>query len=106
VVLPARKLWIAFAIGASGRITVDDGARRALVERGRSLLPAGIVEVSGDFGVDDAVEIVGPDGAVFAKGLVRHAAGSLTGWAGLQSDELPEDVSAEVVHRDDLVVLG
>jgi glutamate 5-kinase len=106
VVLPARKLWIAFAIGASGRITVDDGARRALVERGRSLLPAGIVEVSGDFGVDDAVEIVGPDGAVFAKGLVRHAAGSLAGWAGLQSDELPEDVSAEVVHRDDLVVLG
>jgi glutamate 5-kinase len=106
VVLPARKLWIAFAIGASGSITVDDGARRALVERGRSLLPAGIVEVTGDFGVDDAVEIVGPDGAVFAKGLVRHAAGSLAGWAGLRTDELPEDVSAEVVHRDDLVVLG
>ena len=47
VVLPARKLWIAFAIGASGTIVVDDGARRALVERGRSLLPAGIVSVAG-----------------------------------------------------------
>ena len=106
VVLPARKLWIAFAIGASGTIVVDDGARRALVERGRSLLPAGIVSVSGDFGIDDAVEIAGPDGQVFAKGLVRHPAASLAGWAGRQTDDLPEDVSAEVVHRDDLVVLG
>ena len=80
VVLPARKLWIAFAIGASGPIVVDDGARRALVERGRSLLPAGIVSVTGDFGIDDAVEIVGPDGTVFAKGLVRHPAGDR--WPG------------------------
>jgi len=52
------------------------------------------------------VEIVGPDGSIFAKGLVRHPAASLAGWAGLQTDDLPEDVSAEVVHRDDLVVLG
>ncbi|HEY5246132.1 MAG TPA: PUA domain-containing protein, partial [Acidimicrobiales bacterium] len=80
--------------------------RRALVERGRSLLPAGIVSVTGDFGIDDAVEIAGTDGVVFAKGLVRHPAASLAGWAGLQTEDLPEDVSAEVVHRDDLVVLG
>ena len=106
VVLPARKLWIAFAIGASGSIVVDAGARQALVDRGRSLLAAGIVSVRGDFGIDDAVELVGPDGSVFAKGLVRHAADDVAGWAGLRSDELPEDVGAEVVHRDDLVVLG
>ncbi len=106
VVLPARKLWIAFAIGASGSIEVDAGARQALVDRGRSLLPAGIVSVRGDFGVDDAVELVGPDGAVFAKGLVRHGADDVAGWAGLRSEDLPEDVGAEVVHRDDLVVLG
>ena len=105
-VLPARKLWIAFAIGASGTIVVDEGAHRALVDRGRSLLPAGIVSVTGDFGIDDAVELVGPDGAVFAKGLVRHSAASLAGWAGLQTEDLPEEVSAEVVHRDDLVLLG
>ena len=106
VVLPARKLWIAFAVGASGSIAVDAGAREALVERGRSLLPAGFVSVHGEFGPDDAVELVGPDGTVFAKGLVRHAADDVAGWAGLRSDELPEDVAAEVVHRDDLVVLG
>ncbi len=106
VVLPARKLWIAFAIGSSGTVVVDEGARRALVERGRSLLPAGVLSVRGDFGVDDAVEIAGPDGVVFAKGLVRHTAGALAGWAGRRTAELPDDVPTEVVHRDDLVVLG
>ena len=106
VVLPARKLWIAFAIGASGSIAVDAGARQALVERGRSLLPAGIVSVHGEFGPDDAVELVGPDGAVFAKGLVRHGSDDVAEWAGRRSEDLPEDVAAEVVHRDDLVVLG
>ncbi len=105
VVLPARKLWIAFAIGSSGTIVVDEGARRALVERGRSLLAAGMVSVRGEFGADDAVEIAGPDGVVFAKGLVRHPAAALSGWVGRRSAELPEDVPPEVVHRDDLVIL-
>ena len=104
--LPARKLWIAFAVGSSGSITVDEGARRALVERGRSLLPAGVISARGGFAVDDAVEITGPDGAVFAKGLVRQDAATVAAWAGRRSDDLPEDASREVVHRDDLVVLG
>ncbi len=105
VALPARKLWIAFAIGASGTVSVDEGARRALVERGRSLLPAGVVAVRGTFAPDDAVELVGPDGAVFAKGLVRHGSAQVAAWAGRRSEDLPEDVAAELVHRDDLVVL-
>jgi glutamate 5-kinase len=104
--LPARKLWIAFAIGATGTISVDAGAQRALVERGTSLLPAGVVSVTGDFGADEAVEIIGPTGIVFAKGLVRQPAPVVSEWAGRQSSELPEDVATEVVHRDDLVVLG
>jgi glutamate 5-kinase len=103
--LAARKLWIAFAVGASGTIVVDEGARRALVDRGRSLLPAGVVRVRGEFGPDDAVEIAGPDGAVFAKGLVRQPSAVVATWAGLRSDQLPEDESPEVVHRDDLVVI-
>ena len=104
--LPARKLWIAFAIGATGTVTVDEGARRALVERGTSLLPAGVLAVAGDFGADEAVEIAGPDGTVFAKGLVRHPAAVVSAWAGHRSADLPEDLDPEVVHRDDLVVLG
>jgi glutamate 5-kinase len=104
--LPARKLWIAFAVAATGRLVVDDGARRALVEREASLLPAGVVSVSGGFAADDAVEIVGPDGVVFAKGLARHPAGLVESWAGRRSSELPDGAAPEVVHRDDLVVLG
>ena len=69
--LPARKLWIAFAVGSSGTIVVDEGARRALLDRGVSLLAAGVSSVKGSFEVEDAVEIAGPDGRVFAKGLVR-----------------------------------
>jgi len=103
--LPARKLWIAFALGASGRLVVDAGAERALAEGGRSLLPAGVVSVSGSFVPDDAVEIAGPDGTVFAKGLVRLAADRSSEWAGRRTDELPEDVSHLVVHRDDLVLV-
>ena len=103
--LPARKLWIAFAVGASGTIVVDAGARRALVERGRSLLSAGVVATTGEFGVDDAVEISDPSGRVFAKGLVGQSAAVVDRWAGRHTDELPDDVAPEVVHRDDLVVL-
>jgi glutamate 5-kinase len=103
--LSARKLWIAFALGASGRLVVDAGAQRALAEGGRSLLPAGVVAVEGTFGPDDAVEIAGPDGAVFAKGLVRLAAARAPEWAGRRTDQLPEDMSHLVVHRDDLVLV-
>jgi glutamate 5-kinase len=103
--LPARKLWIAFALGASGRLVVDEGARGALAEGGRSLLPAGVVSVEGEFGPDDAVEIAGPDGKVFAKGLVRVASGRSEEWVGRRSEQLPEDVSPLVVHCDDLVLV-
>jgi len=103
--LPARKLWIAFAVAAAGTLVVDEGARAALMEREASLLPAGVVSVSGRFDADDAVEIAGPDGVVFAKGLARHPADRVASWAGRRSSELPDGASHEVVHRDDLVVL-
>ncbi len=104
--LSARKLWIAFAIGASGTVVVDDGARTALIERRTSLLPAGVASVEGSFDTDDAVEIAGLDGKVFAKGLVRHPAARIKEWAGLRSSALPPDAAHEVVHRDDLVMLA
>jgi glutamate 5-kinase len=103
--LPARKLWIAFAVGSSGTIQVDDGARNALLERGVSLLAAGVRDVTGTFDPDDAVEIAGEDGKVFAKGIVRIGAAALRGVAGRRTADLPDGVPHEVVHRDDLVVL-
>ena len=84
--LPARKLWIAFAVASAGTLVVDEGARRALVEGEASLLPAGVVSVAGRFDVDDAVEIAGPDGVVFAKGLVRHTAERIGSWAGRRTE--------------------
>jgi glutamate 5-kinase len=103
--LSARKLWIAFALGSSGSLTVDEGARAALTAGGRSLLPAGVKACSGDFGPDDAVEIAGPDGKVFAKGLVRVHGERSAQWLGRRSDQLPDDLSPVVVHCDDLVLV-
>jgi glutamate 5-kinase len=103
--LPARKLWIAFAVGSSGTIVVDEGAKTALTERGVSLLPAGVVAAFGSFDADDAVEVAGQDGRVFAKGLSRHPAGRVKELAGRRTADLPDDVTHEVVHRDDLVIL-
>ncbi len=103
--LPARKLWIAFAVGAAGTIIVDEGARTAVVERNVSLLPAGVVGVQGSFAADEAVEVATPDGTVFAKGLARIGATALRGVAGMRTADLPDGVPHEVIHRDDLVVL-
>ncbi len=103
--LSARKLWIAFAVEASGTVVVDDGARRALVERRSSLLPAGVVDVTGTFEAEDAVEICDGSGKVFAKGLARMSDAALRSVAGRRTSDLPESVPHEVVHRDDLVTL-
>lgn len=92
--LSARKVWIAFAVGSSGRLAVDQGAREAL-ENGSSLLAPGVVRAEGGFGLDDAVELVDVEGRVFAKGLVRFSADRI-------GDGTAEGV---VVHRDDLVML-
>jgi len=91
--LSSRKVWIGFAVGSSGRIHVDAGAQRALVDRDSSLLAVGVTGSEGNFDGDDAVEICGPDGTAFAKGLVRVSSAELA------------DASGVVVHRDDLVVL-
>jgi glutamate 5-kinase len=103
--LGARKLWIAFALRPAGRIVVDDGARRAVVERGKSLLPAGVVAVEGSFEAENAVEIVAADGVMFAKGIARLGTARAPEWVGRQTGELADDLPHEVVHRDDLVVL-
>lgn len=90
--LAARKVWIAFAVGSQGTIQVDAGAERAVRDRNTSLLGAGVVGADGSFDAQDAVEIVGPDGQPFAKGLVRVSASEAVGFPGV------------VVHRDDLLV--
>ena len=103
--LGARKLWIAFAARVAGRVAVDDGARRALVERGTSLLPAGVTDVAGRFVAGDTVEVVGPDDVPFARGMVSVDHTDLRKAAGHRTTDLPAAVAHEVIHRDDLVLL-
>jgi len=103
--LPARKLWIAFAVGSSGTLVVDAGARRALERGGVSLLPAGVVAVHGRFDADDAVEVVDPDGRVFAKGLARVDATTAATMAGKRSADRPDASPPYLIHADDLVIL-
>jgi glutamate 5-kinase len=103
--LPARKLWIAFAAEVDGVIEVDAGAERALTDQPRSLLPAGVVGATGRFAAGDTVEVVGPSGTAFARGMVALDVATVSSVAGMHTRDLPDGVTHEVIHRDDLVVL-
>jgi glutamate 5-kinase len=94
----ARKLWIAWAPAARGRIVVDEGARQAVAQGNKSLLAAGVRAVEGTFSAGDAVDVVGPEGDAVAKGLVAFDSTLLAELAGTKGGR-------EVIHRDQLVVL-
>ncbi len=103
--LGARKLWIAFAVRSEGQVVVDAGAVDALRDGSRSLLAVGVTGVEGTFPAGAAVEVAGPDGEVFAKGLVRYSAEAIASAAGRRSQENGTPASSEVINRDELVVL-
>ncbi len=116
-VLSARKHWIAYGAKPAGRLIIDDGAARALRDHGKSLLPAGIVAVEGDFELGDTVSIVGeaPGSAGGAerielgRGLAAYPADDLRKISGLQSAAIEARLGYksidEAIHRDDLVIL-
>jgi glutamate 5-kinase len=108
--LAARKRWIAFAVPPQGRLTVDAGARKALTEKGKSLLPSGVVGVDGEFRAGEVVALAEPDGLEFARGLVNYDAGEVRRIRGAKSAEIEKTLGykglAEVIHRDNLVVLS
>ena len=108
--LARRKHWIAFGLRTRGDLHCDGGARDAVVARGRSLLPSGILRIEGRFGEGDCVRLLGPDGSEFGRGLVAYAAADLALIAGRSSQEAHEilgyaTMGDAVVHRDDLVLL-
>jgi glutamate 5-kinase len=107
--LAARKRWIAFALPVQGAIAVDPGARRALVERGKSLLPSGVLAVSGQFAAGDAVGVRDADGREFARGIVSCDARELELLRGAKTADIERllgyRVTDEVIHRDNLVIL-
>ena len=107
--LSCRQHWLAFAVKPRGSLYLDKGAVRALVERGTSLLPAGVSRVEGDFGVGEPVSCRDLEGAEIARGLVTYSSSDIKKIAGLHSREiaghLGYDAGAEVMHRDNLALL-
>ena len=107
--LAARKRWIGFAVRPRGRLTVDAGAKKALTERGKSLLPSGLVDVSGDFQAGEVVALAESGGVDFARGLVNYDAEELRKIRGAKTGDIERALGykglGEVIHRDNLVVL-
>ena len=103
--LSARKLWIAFASEVEGSITVDAGAQQAIETRGTSLLPAGVVAVSGLFDIGATIEILSPSGELIARGMSAMSSVQVGAAQGKRTGDLGDLETNEVVHRDDLVVL-
>jgi len=105
----ARKLWIGGSLGPKGRLIVDEGAVRALAA-GKSLLPAGVKQVDGEFSRGDAVIVVGPDGRALGRGLVAYGHDDARAIAGHKSGEIEHLLGYrgrdEMIHRDDLALDG
>lgn len=106
---PARLLWLAHATTTNGQLHIDNGAARALREKGVSLLSAGVTKVTGAFNAGDAVEIISPEGEVIARGLVAFDAVEIPKMLGRRTQDLKVELGIEyereLVHRDDLVLL-
>jgi glutamate 5-kinase len=107
---PTRLLWLAHATEPLGTLLLDDGAVAAVTQRRASLLAAGVTGVVGTFQAGDPVDIAGPDGVAVARGLVNFDSVELPALLGRSSHDLKRELGAayerEVVHRDDLVLLG
>ena len=107
--LAHRKHWIAYNLKPIGEIVVDPGARDAVVEKGKSLLAAGLKEVRGSFKEGDCVRCLDAQGREFARGLVNYSARELNQIKGLHSSKIERVLGHkaydEVIHRDDLVLI-
>ncbi len=104
----SRKRWIGFTVQPRGRLFLDDGARRAVQQQGRSLLPIGIVRTDGRFEKGDVVALCGADGIEFGRGLTNYGQGDVEQIKGLKSEQIAAALShcpyQEVVHRDNLTI--
>ncbi len=105
--LTSRKHWIAFTLEPQGKIIVDEGAKKAILLRGKSLLPSGVLGTEGRFGSGDPVVLTDIQGREFAKGLANYASVEVNKIKGLKTAELAGRLGRkccdEIIHRDDLV---
>ncbi|MBW1919825.1 MAG: glutamate 5-kinase [Deltaproteobacteria bacterium] len=106
--LCSRKRWIAFTKAPRGKIVVDRGAEKAIVERGKSLLPSGIKQVVGNFSVGDSVVVLNEDNHELAVGLVNYYSEEVRKIMGLKTTQIEAKLGSkhedEVIHRDNLAI--
>ncbi len=106
--LSAKKGWIAYGVKAKGTLVIDDGAKEAVMSRGKSLLPSGIVQVEGEFKSGDPVYCVSLKGERIAKGLSNYSSREVEKIKGMKTSEIEKALgyrySDEVIHRDNLVL--
>ena len=107
--VPAWKRWIGYTVRPRGRLLLDEGACRAIAEKGRSLLAIGITQVEGDFSKGELVSLIDPAGHEIARGLTNYAATDLKQICGKRTEEIAGLLGSlpygEVVHRDNLALL-
>ncbi len=108
--LSSRKGWIAYGSRSKGNIVIDDGAIKALIQGGKSLLPSGIITIEGNFETGDAVYCIDSDGNRIAKGLINYSSSEIDRIKGKRTTEIEKILgykySDEAIHRDNLVLLG
>lgn len=106
--IPAWKRWIGYSLPPRGKYVLDDGARKAIEQRGRSLLAIGIVSIQGEFSKGEVVSLIDGQGVEFARGLTNYGAHDARRIAGKRSEQIAEILGAvpygEVIHCDNLVV--
>jgi glutamate 5-kinase len=108
--VPARERWLGYTARPRGRLRVDAGARAAIEQHGKSLLPIGVVAVEGLFGKGDVVAICNAEGIEFARGLTNYSSADADKLRGLNSEQIARAVGklpyVELIHRDNLVVVA
>jgi glutamate 5-kinase len=106
--LTSRKCWIAYSLKPKGSIKIDDGAVKAILKNGKSLLPSGIIAVNSDFGVGAAVEFQNQRSESLGIGLVNYSSADIDKIKGLKSSRIKQVLGHksydEIIHRDNLAI--
>jgi glutamate 5-kinase len=107
--LPARKRWVGYTAQPKGQLILDRGADEAVRNKGRSLLPIGVIRVEGTFKKGDVVALSASDGREFARGLSNYSSEDASRICGLRTEQISEVLGAlpyqEIIHRDNLVLI-